>query len=142
MRGYGIASYDEDRGAFVPRELLWTGNRPSFGVAAVQTASDVFVWGCRDARFLEADRWLARVPASHTGDFSRYEYAWGCGNWTARIDDAWPRFDAGPSVSVMRLPDRGRALLATIPPLSDTIEFRTGLAVGGPWSVRRASGPM
>lgn len=134
IRGYGIATYDSTLGAYAPSAILWTGDRPAFGVAAMEQDGFALVWGCRNARFLDADCWLGRVPSGQLADASQYEYARGGGNWTTRIDDAWPLLAAGTSVSVMPLQEHERLLMAYVPPLSRDIVFRTGLAPDGPWS--------
>ena len=133
--GFGIASFDDAAGGFMPSSgLLWSGDRPSFGVAAIEQGGTTWAFGCRDARFLDADCWLASAPTADAEEPSAYRYARGGGNSAALLDDAFPLLSASTSISVAFLPDRQRFLMAYVPPLGDSILLRTGLDIDGPWS--------
>lgn len=136
LEGYGVARYDESTGQLVGSgRLLWTADRPSFGRSVVAPGDGyLYLHGCREAGFLRHDCYVARVEEARLEDESAYAYYSGGGNWTARVDGAWPVATAGPSVDVRFDAVRGRYLMAYVPVLGSTIHLRTGLTPSGPWS--------
>jgi hypothetical protein len=138
--GRGVARFDRAKGRFIAGErLLWTGDRPSFGVAAASVEATTYVYGCKQGRGFASDCFVARAPGDHLDDEAAYEYATGGGNWSARVDDAWPVFEASETVSVVWLPRRGRWVMAHAEPLGRDVMVRTGLGPDGPWSAAVAA---
>jgi hypothetical protein len=132
---FGVASQDPSDGRFrASGTARWTSDRPTFGTAAVAAGADVYAVGCKSARFLDADCYVARAPAASVADASAYVYAVGSDRWSPRVDDAWPMTSAGTAVDVAWLTTRGRWLMAYVPPLGTTIRVRIGLSPAGPWS--------
>jgi hypothetical protein len=130
-----VAAQDPSDGIFRPEQaLLWTADRPTYGTAAVTTGGDVYALACEPARFLDADCYVARAPATSADDEGAYGYYVGGGEWSPRVDDAWPMTSGGSSVDLAWLPGAGRWLLAYVPPLGNTIVVRSGLTPEGPWS--------
>ena len=133
--GFGVAPQGATPALFTPGEhLLWTGDRPSYGTAAVASGPDVYVYGCLSARFLDADCYVARVPSGSMADESAYAYYTGGGAWSPRVDDAWPLASAGAVMDVAWMPLLDRWLMVFVEPLGDTIRVRSGLRPEGPWS--------
>jgi hypothetical protein len=134
--GHGVALFDVARDRFVPTDaLLWTADRPSFGVASVAVGDVVFAIGCRGSGFLSADCYASHVDAGHAGDPASYAYATGDGHDSSNVDDAWPIVrSAGTQVDVAWLPSLGRFVMAYATPLGRTLHLRSGLAPDGPWS--------
>ncbi|HEY3352641.1 MAG TPA: DUF4185 domain-containing protein [Polyangia bacterium] len=132
--GYGVAARDDATGRFVPGALLFAGDRPAFGVAALAGADAVYVYGCQDDGFLAASCAVARAPADRLADESAYEFYQGGGQWIARVEDAWPIVAAGTTVSVAYDATRARYLMAYVTPLGRTLILRSGLGPTGPWS--------
>jgi len=131
----GVASRDPSDGRFRPSGVpLWTSDRPAFGTAAAVTGDDVETIGCRSARYLDADCFVARAPLARAGDESAYEYYVGGGRWSPRIDDAWPATSGEGSIDVAFLPSENEWVMAYVAPLARTIFLRRGLSPEGPWS--------
>jgi hypothetical protein len=129
----GVATQDPSDGRFRPTSMpIWTFDRPSYGAAAVIDGADVDVLGCRSARFLDTDCFMARAPAASVADESAYTYYIGGGIFSPRVDDAWP-MTTGPS-SMDVAPVGARWLMAYVPPLGSMITLRSGLMPEGPWS--------
>jgi hypothetical protein len=123
----GVATQDQKDGRFRPGPTaLWTPDRPPYGTVAVAVATDVDVVGCRNARFLDSDCFMARVPAASLDDESAYAYYVGGGRYSTRIDEAWP-MTTGPS-SLDVVPWGDRWLMAYVSPLGSTITVRSGLS--------------
>jgi hypothetical protein len=133
--GYGIARWDPKVDGFVAVGLLWTGDRPSYGSAALVSGDYVYVYGGIAARFLAADAYLARVPLDALLEPAAYEYWTGGGTWTPNVDEALPLVEAGTSPSVVYDTAHSRFLMAYSTPLAGEITVRSGLGVTGPWSL-------
>lgn len=131
--GAGIARYDEASESFVSLGLLWTGDRPSYGAAAVIEGDYVYVYGGLPARFLAADVYVARVPLDLLTEPAAYEYFQGGGDWSADPDLAGPLLEGGTTPSVWRAGPE-RYLMAYTTPLAQHITLRSGLGPAGPWS--------
>jgi hypothetical protein len=132
--GYGVARWDPKAERFVAVSLLWTGDRPSYGSAAVVDGDHVYVFGGIAARFLSADAYVARAPVNELTEPAAYEYWAGGGSWSPNPDEAMPLVEAGTSPSVIHDTEHTRWLMAYTSPLSDAITVRSGLGVTGPWS--------
>ena len=136
--GYGIARAD---GALPPFHAvgtaLWTGDRPSFGVAAVQQDELVYVYGCKNAGFLNADCYVARVGDQSPDDASAYAYSSGGGHWSSDLEHATPIFHGGGTLGVQFEAGRQRYVAAYVTPLGNRISVRSGLSPSGPWSEAR-----
>jgi len=116
--GRGVAALDPATLRFQPTAmLLWTADRPSFGDAAVAQGGFVYAYGCAAAGFLRHDCYVARAPEDRVGDESAYAYYAGGGQWTARVDGAWPMLTAGPRVDVGYDARRRRFLMTYVPAL-------------------------
>jgi hypothetical protein len=94
----------------------------------------VYAVGCKPARFLDADCFVARATTTSPGDESAYSYYTGGGRWSPRADDAWPMTSGAGSLDIAWLDARSRWLMAYVPPLGNTITLRSGLSPQGPWS--------
>lgn len=136
LMGYGVARWDGASESFVSdKSLLWTGDRPDYGVAVAVDGATAYVYGCQSGGFLRDDCFVARAPVDRLDDASAYEYSTGGGHWSAQADDAWPVVtDAGDPVAVMHDAARHRYLMAYVTPLGDTLTVRSGLGADGPWS--------
>jgi hypothetical protein len=132
--GYGVARWDPKAERFIAVSLLWTGDRPSYGSAAVLDGDFIYVFGGIPARFLAADAYVARAPVDALTEPAAYEYWAGGGSWTPNPDAAMPLVEAGTSPSVVYDTEHARWLMAYTSPLSDEITVRSGLGVTGPWS--------
>jgi hypothetical protein len=142
----GVAARDPSDGRYRPSgSVLWTSDRPAYGSATALVTdatgeggaaeTDVNVLGCRGARFLDADCFLARAPATSAGDESAYAYYVGGGRFSPRADDAWPMTTGAASLDVVFVAAISRWVMAYIGPLGDTILVRSGVSPHGPWSL-------
>jgi hypothetical protein len=127
--GYGVTTLGT-----APSMALWTSDRPAYGTAAVTSEGTAYVYGCLGAGFLDANCYVASVPAASLGDEAAYQYYVGGGRWSASVDDAWPMVSAGTEMDVTWVPGQSRWLMAYAPPLGTTIVLRSGLSPAGPWS--------
>ncbi len=133
--GFGVSPQGPTAGLFTgPAMTLWTGDRPPYGSAALTSGSFVYAYGCLPARFLDADCFVARAPATAIADESGYAYYVGGGNWSPEVDSAWPVAAAGTTMDVAWIPGTSRWVMAYAPPLSQIVRMRSGLAPEGPWS--------
>ncbi len=131
----GVATETMAGGPFRPSpSLLWTSDRPAYGSAAAMLDGDVYALGCRAARYLDADCFVARAALGAAGDESAYAYYVGGGRWSPRVDDAWPMTTGPSSVDLAWLAGEQRWLMAYVAPFARTIELRSGLSPEGPWS--------
>jgi hypothetical protein len=133
--GNGVTMLDPAAGVFrASGGLLWTSDRPGYGTAVVESSGALYVYGCLGARFLDADCYVARVAPTSAADQSAYAYYTGGGQWSPRIEDAWPTTSGGTTMDVAFIPSANRWLMAYSPPLSTTLRVRSGVAPEGPWS--------
>jgi hypothetical protein len=132
--GIGIARYEPSAGKFKALGWLWTRDRPGYGSAAVLQGNVVYVFGGKDARFLSADIYVARVSLAQIDQPAAYEYWEGGGNWASDADLAAPLVEGGVHPSVAWNSVHQRWLMAYATPLARQITVRTGLDVKGPWS--------
>jgi len=138
--GGGIARFDEDTGDFVSVGMLWTGDRPSYGSAALVEGDYVYAYGGLNARFLSADVYLTRAPLAKLTEPAAYEYFLGGGNWGPDPDLAAPIVEGGAMPSVVWHADLRRFLMAYTTPLAREITIRSGLGPSGPWSAPQSFG--
>ncbi len=131
--GVALATWDPSVARFVVAPgYLFTADRPRYGDAALVAGDLLYAYGCRSARFLGEDCFVARVPLASAGDRTAYRFYAQGGNWTDDPDGAWPIFEGGDGLAVVA---RGAGVVAAYTtPLSDTIELRNGLDPSGPWS--------
>lgn len=135
-RGFGVAEEIPGTGRFqASPTLVWAGDRPRYGTAAVVKGDDVYAFGCVDAGFLAADCYVARAPVASMADEAAYSYYEGSGRFTSDPARAWPVVrGAGTSLAVAWSPARNRYLMVYATPLGKTWHARTGLSPEGPWS--------
>ncbi|MFO0568437.1 MAG: hypothetical protein U0263_22435 [Polyangiaceae bacterium] len=138
--GIGVARWDSQALRFVPSQnLLWTGDRPSFGGGAVVDGGEVFAYGCLPGEFLSHDCYLARAPAESVDDEAAYGYYSGGGQFDESLENAFSIFEAGDPTSVAHVPGKDRFLAAYVPPLGSAVWVRSGLGAAGPFSGARAA---
>jgi Domain of unknown function (DUF4185) len=132
--GTGVAEWDDAARRFVPSSsLLFTGDRASYGGAALAEGDYVYVYGCTGG-FPEAECSVARVPTDRVTDESAYEFYTGGGHFSADVDEAWAMVGAGDPLAVRYDEARARWLMVYAAPLGSTITMRSGLSPFGPWS--------
>jgi len=116
---------------------LWAGDGPSWGSAVLAEGDDVYVYGCKNAGFLNADCYVARASADRLGDASAYVYADGGGHWSSEVAHAAAMVHAGDPIAIQRQPAQQRYVMAYVTPLGRRLTLRTGLTPTGPWSQPR-----
>jgi hypothetical protein len=136
----GVAREDPGDGRFRPGpSILWTSDRPPYGMAVVALPGDggdveVEALGCRGARFLDADCFLAEAPGASVADESAYGYYAGGGRFSPRVDDAWPMTTGAASLDVQWVEEQARWVMVYVGPLGSTLTVRSGVTPHGPWS--------
>ena len=136
--GYGVAQAATLAPPFhMGATALWAGDGPSFGGSALVDGADVYVYGCKNAGFLNADCYVARAPADKLDDATAYVYASGGGHWTADVEHAAAMVHAGDPIAVQYQPTQQRYIMAYVTPLGGRLTLRTGLTPTGPWSQPR-----
>jgi len=133
--GIGIARFDEVSERLTPVALLWTGDCPRLGSAALVEDGYVYVLGGAAARFLDADVYLARAPLAEVEQASAYEYWHGSGRFTSDVDLAVPIVRGGVAPSVAWYVAQERYLMLYATPLANELTVRVGLGITGPWSM-------
>jgi hypothetical protein len=136
VTGRGVARWNPATAQFERQGLLWTADRPNWGIASLWDGEWLYVYGCESHGFLQRRCYAARVAPDQASDPSAYEYSVGGGHYSADPDAALPiLLDAG-DLSVHKHAS-GRLLLSYVTPLSDTVLVRTALSPVGPFSAPR-----
>lgn len=137
ITGRGIARHDAALGSFVRMALLWTADRPNWGISALQQGSWVYAYGCESYGFLQRRCYVARADAHNLTRPEAWTYSTGGGQFSADPDTALPvLLDAG-DLHVTPHPS-GRLLATYVTPLGDTLFVRTALSPTGPFSSPKA----
>lgn len=133
VTGRGVARYDPALGSFVRVALLWTADRPNWGVSALQHGAWVYAYGCEAYGFLQRRCYVARAAPTNLAQPEAWQYSTGGGQFSADPDAALPvLLDAG-DLHVAPHPS-GRLLASYITPLGNQVTIRTALSPTGPFS--------
>jgi hypothetical protein len=135
LLGYGVAPQDAATGRFSPTgELLWSGDRPSYGSSALVAGGWLYVHGCKSNAPLTDDCYVARVDPASIASAAAYVY-WTGSAWSSNPDDAVPIASAGGTVSVRPDPaGKPRFLMTYVAPFGTSLIARSAIAPEGPWS--------
>ncbi len=113
--------------------LLFAGDEPSFGSAAVIDGGWLYAYACQMEGFSKPCR-LARVTPAQVTERSAWEFYAGQGQWSLEISRAEPVFEGNDILSVSYNPHLQRFLAVYNQPMDHRVMVRTAPAPEGPWS--------
>jgi hypothetical protein len=114
-------------------DLLFTGNEPSFGTAALVVGDTLYAYGCTSSNFAVPCK-LGRVDLSSVDDRSAWTFYAGSGTWSSELGDAVEVF-TGNSIASVSWNDYLQQYVAVYnSPLSGNVKMRTAPNPEGPWS--------
>ncbi len=131
--GRGVARWDPKPRQFRRLGLLWTADRPNYGISAWFDGERVYAYGCANSGPLQRDCYAARVPVHAIANPTAWQYAVGVDSFSANADAAVPILVGVGDLSVRKGSD-GRMTVSYVPVLGDRVMVRTALGPTGPFS--------
>lgn len=114
-------------------DLLFAGNEPSFGSAALVVGDTLYAYGCTSSDFAVPCK-LGRVALENVDERSAWTYYAGNETWSSELGDAVEVFTGNSIASVSWNNYLQQYVAVYNSPLSVNVKMRTAPNPEGPWS--------